>query len=62
MLQSNELLDIKQASLWATKYLGKNVTPSNITYLVNYGRINKLDEGGKTLVAKQDLIDYYEDY
>lgn len=30
MLQTNELLDIKEASIWATEYLGKTVTPSNI--------------------------------
>ncbi len=61
MFQTSELLDIKQASLWATKYLGKDVTPSNITYLVNYGRISKLGDNNKTLVAKQDLIEYYEE-
>lgn len=34
MLQTNELLDIKEASNWATEYLGKIVTPSNISYLI----------------------------
>lgn len=61
MFQTGELLDIKQASLWATKHLGKDVTPSNITYLINYGRITKLGDNNKTLVAKQDLIEYYEE-
>lgn len=33
MFQAGELLNIKQASIWATAHTGKNVTPSNITYL-----------------------------
>ena len=56
------LLTIKEASVWATNFLGKSVTPSNIAYLINYGRVNKLGENGNTYVAKQDLIDYYEAY
>jgi len=56
------LLTIKEASVWATNFLGKSVTPSNIAYLINYGRVNKIGENGNTYVAKQDLIDYYEAY
>ena len=33
------LLNIKEASLWASKYLNKKVTPSNISYLIQYGKI-----------------------
>ena len=29
-----ELLSIKEASQWATEYLEKNVTTSNISYLI----------------------------
>lgn len=60
MIESAELLNIKQASLWATAHIGKLVTPANIAYLINYGRIPKIGDNGNTLVAKQDLIDYYE--
>ncbi len=62
MLKAQEFLDIKQASAWATAHIGKLVTPSNIAYLINYGRINKIGKNGNTLVAKQDLIEYYENY
>ena len=62
MIESKNLLTIKEASEWATKLLGKSVTPSNITYLINYGRVNKVGENGNTFVALQDLIDYYENY
>ena len=40
-----ELLSIKEASLWATEYLDKNVTTSNISYLIQYGRIRKIGAG-----------------
>lgn len=62
MLQTNELLDIKEASTWATKYLGKTVTPSNISYLINYGRIAKVGDNGNIQVAKDELITYYAGY
>jgi hypothetical protein len=62
MPESNELLNIKEASIWATKYTGKQVTPSNITYLINYGRILKTEKNGAVLIPKQELIDYYETY
>lgn len=54
-----DLLSIKEASVWASDYLGKNVTPSNISYLVQYGRVKKLEINGNTLLAKNDLITYY---
>ena len=39
-----ELLTIKEASVWATSYLKKEVTTSNISYLIQYGRITKVEE------------------
>lgn len=57
-----ELLTIKEASDWATQYIGKTVTNSNISYLIQYGRIRKIGENGSTKVDKQDLINYYEAY
>lgn len=57
-----DLLSIKEASAWATDYLGKNVTASNIAYLVNYGKISKVGENGSTQVSKNELIEYYKSY
>lgn len=54
-----ELLSIKEASEWATKYLKKNVTVSNISYLIQYGRIKKFGENGATQVLKEELEEYY---
>jgi DNA methylase len=56
----NETLTIKEASEFASSYLSKDVTASNITYLLNYGRVEKIGKNGSTLVSKQSLVDYYE--
>ncbi len=56
------LLTIKQASSWASEYLHRNVTPSNISYLIQYGRIKKVANSGNTLVNTADLINYYKSY
>lgn len=55
-----DLLTIKEASNWATDYLKKDVTTSNISYLIQYGRVKKIADNGCTLVDKKDLINYYE--
>ncbi len=62
MEETSELLTIKQASKWASQYLRRNVTPSNISYLIQYGRIKKVANNGDTLVSRRDLVDYYESY
>jgi len=57
-----ELLSIKEASEWATKYTHKTVTPANISYLIQYGRIKKIGDNGFTQIALQDLINYYKSF
>ncbi|MDP1678009.1 MAG: DNA methyltransferase [Bacteroidota bacterium] len=57
---SENLLTIKEASEWATKHLGKNVTPANISYLIQYGRVKKIGENGNTRVVKEELLSYYK--
>ena len=60
MQRMKELITIKQASLWAKEHLNKNVTSSNIAYLIQYGKIPKYNANGTTTVNKYDLIDYYQ--
>ncbi len=62
MIETEELLNIKEASNWATEYLGKTVTTSNILYLIQYGRIKKIGINGTTQISKQELINYYNSY
>ena len=57
-----ELLTIKKASEWASKHLKKNVTASNISYLIQYGKVKKYGNNGTTAVNKYDLISYYKSY
>ncbi|MBF0519343.1 MAG: hypothetical protein HQK92_06430 [Nitrospirae bacterium] len=58
----NELLTIKEASEWATEHLCKTVTTSNISYLIQYGRIKKLGSNGSTCISRQELKRYYRSY
>ena len=54
-----DLMTIREASIWASKYIGKNVTPSNISYLIQYGRIPKNGDNGNAFVNRHDLKEYY---
>jgi hypothetical protein len=54
-----DLLSINQACDFVRTFFSRNVTPSNISYLVQYGRVRKFGDNGSTQVVKKDLIDYY---
>ncbi|MGL4956973.1 MAG: DNA methyltransferase [Bacteroidales bacterium] len=55
-------MTIKEASEWATNHTRKTVTTSNISYLIQYGRIKKIGKNGSTQIALQDLKNYYNSY
>ncbi|MGI6394386.1 MAG: DNA methyltransferase [bacterium] len=52
-------MSIKDASDWASNYIGKSVTTSNISYLVQYGRVKKIGNNGSTKILLSDLKAYY---
>lgn len=56
------LLSIREASRWASESLRRDVSPTNISYLVQYGKIRKHGGNGSTLVDLNDLKRYYESY
>ena len=58
----SDLLSLKEASRWASSFLNKNVTTSNIAYLINYGRIPKIGDNGNILVSIKDLEKYYKSH
>ena len=59
--QKEELLTLEDAAKWASEYLDKDVTKSNISYLINYGVIKRF--GDKTiLISKSELQEYYDEY
>jgi hypothetical protein len=62
MVQVVRIVSINKASAWASEYFGRNVTPSNISYLIQYGRIKKVESNGKTYVDIDDLLKYYNSY
>lgn len=62
MFETQDFLSLKEASEWASVHLGKNVTTSNISYLIQYGRIKRNGENGSSQVSKNELFNYYKSY
>ena len=56
------LVSIPEASKWASDFLEKEVSPTNISYLVQYGKVKKHGENGSTMVDLKDLKSYYDSY
>ena len=57
------LVSVQEASDWASEYIGRTVTPNNITYLFQYGKIHKYpDESRKVRVNKEELKEYYDKF
>jgi hypothetical protein len=50
---------LREASEWASHYLNRNRTISNISYLIQYGRSKRYGSNGKPLVKIDDLEAYY---
>ena len=59
---TSDLFNITEAAEWASEYLGKNVTPSNISYLIQYGRVRKIGVNGNTQISKNELLEYYKSF
>jgi len=57
---SQELLSIKEASEWATKFLGRPITISNIQYLIQYARVPKSFYKNNVAINLDELKVYYE--
>ena len=56
----DKFLTINEATKWAAKFLNKQVSTSNISYLIQYGRIKKYGNNGETLININDLESYYK--
>ncbi len=61
-MNASQLVTIKEASQWATDYLNRNVSDSNISYLVQYGKVKKFNDDGTAKVMIGDLMKYYESF
>jgi len=60
--EDKKLFNLKEASIWASQYLGRKVTISNISYLIQYGRIKKYGYDGNPLVDIEELKNYYDSF
>ena len=56
------LVTIPEASKWASDLLEKEVLPTNISYLVQYGKVKKYGENGSTQICLDDLKNYYKSF
>ena len=61
-MQQTKLLTIKEASHWASDFLKRDVSESNISYLVQYGKVKKHNGGSSVFVDLNDLKGYYDSY
>lgn len=59
---AEQFVSIKEAGSWAAQYLNRNITSSNISYLIQYGRIKKYGGNRRTLVKIQELKNYYDSF
>lgn len=63
MQQANQqFLTIKEASRWASGFLKRDISESNISYLVQYGKVKKHNGGNSVFVNIADLKNYYNSY
>jgi hypothetical protein len=58
--QANNLINLREASVWASQYLNREVTVSNISYLIQYGRIKRHGNNGNPLIDRDELKEYYD--
>jgi len=59
MATNGQLLTLKEACDWASSFLGRNVSESNISYLIQYGKVKKHNGGNSTFVDIDELKNYY---
>ncbi|MDP2812388.1 MAG: DNA methyltransferase [bacterium] len=61
-LLTKKLLTLKEACDWASSFLNRNISESNITYLIQYGKVKKYGENGSTQINIEDLKQYYRSF
>jgi len=55
-----ELLSLKEAAQLISRLFNRNISEANISYLINYGRVNGYRKNGKLLVSVRELKEYYQ--
>lgn len=59
MAVAQDLITLKEASQWASNFLCRDINESNISYLIQYGKVKKYGNDGSTLIKVNDLKNYY---
>jgi len=62
LFKDKNLLTLKEASEWASIHLDRSISTSNISYLVQYGRVKKYIDNGAVYVSKNELLQYYKSH
>ncbi len=57
---NDNLLSLKDAAAWGTEYLGRPVSQTNISYLLQYALISKKNLDGLVAVDQKELKEYYD--
>jgi len=58
-----QLMTIKEACNWASSFLEREISESNISYLIQYGKIKKYNgDGNTTFINLNDLRRYYQSF
>ncbi len=61
-MSEGKLLTLDKASQWASGFVDKDISKTNISYLVQYGKVRRLIKDGKTFVSIDDLKNYYKSF
>ena len=62
IISSQNLVSLQEACVWATKFLQREVSQTNISYLVQYGKIKKYGKNGSTKICLNELKRYYQSF
>jgi hypothetical protein len=57
-----DLISLDEAKIIASKLVGKPVTSSNISYLIQYGLIRQYGSNGNISLSKSEVENYYSSY
>jgi hypothetical protein len=62
LFKNKNLLTLKEASEWASREFGRSISTSNISYLVQYGRVKRYSNNSTIYVNKSELERYYKSF
>jgi len=61
-ISPQNLVSLQEACLWATEFLRREISQTNISYLIQYGKVKKYGENGSTQICLDDLKNYYKSF